>query len=505
MELDARTIAEGTELAADLCIIGAGPAGITVAREFIGLDVNVVVLESGGSELDEQAQELNDGLAIGDPYAGLRSTRHRGIGGAASLWNTRVDGEAARAKYVPLDPWDMAQRPDAPYAGWPFDYTHLEPFYRRAQALCGLGAFVYGAEYWSEPQYPSLPLDGCHLTNRVYQCGLADLFTRVYPHDLRRCGNVVLCQHATVCELAGRRSDKILEAGVASTSGSRFRVRAKVFVLAAGAIENSRMLLLSDLGNRHGWVGRCFMEHPRDHGLTLVPRTPEVFEKIGFYDLHPGRDGIPIAGRIAIDERIIQSQKLPNASITLRPRAKDRRASQASLTARLMTPLRRRPTTRRPALGYGWSGVPDPSARFDAFHVLVNVEQRPHPDNKLVLARKRDRFGVPQVQLEWRWRQEEQADLNRLRVVLGSALESVGEAQIMERLRPDPNAHHHAGTTRMHIDSRWGVVDGDGRVHDTDNVYVTGGSVLPSAGFANPTLTVVALALRLADHLKPGV
>jgi choline dehydrogenase-like flavoprotein len=111
---------------------------------------------------------------------------------------------------------------------------------------------------------------------------------------------------------------------------------------------------------------------------------------------------------------------------------------------------------------------------------------------------------VPQARLHWRWRREEHADLGRLRALLASALEATGLGQVHVRreLTPDPNAHHHAGTTRMHVDPRWGVVDGNGRVHDADNVYVTGASVLPSAGFANPTLTIVALALRLADHLK---
>jgi choline dehydrogenase-like flavoprotein len=333
----------------------------------------------------------------------------------------------------------------------------------------------------------------------VYQCGVGHLFTEAYPHDARRSGNVTLCHHATVCGLERH------EATVSSPSGGRFRVRAAVFVLAGGAIENPRLLLLSELGNRHGWVGRCFMEHPRDHALTLVPRTPELFNEVAFYDAHASREGATVAGRIALDERTIRTERLPNASMTLRPRTKGR-PSSSGLTARLVSRLRGA-STARPDVSYGWSGVRDPASVFDAFHVLVNVEQRPHPENRVVLARRRDHLGVPRVQLQWRWRREEQADLERLRTVLASALEAAGLGRVEVRtgLTPDPNAHHHAGTTRMHADPRWGVVDGDGRVHGADNVYVTGGSVFSTAGFANPTLTIVALALRLADHLKKRI
>jgi len=148
--------------------------------------------------------------------------------------------------------------------------------------------------------------------------------------------------------------------------------------------------------------------------------------------------------------------------------------------------------------------VPNPSEVFDAFQLLVNVEQLPNPENRVVLATTRDPLGVPMVEVHWRWREEEQAHLERLRATLARGIEEagLGRVRIRSGLRPDPNAHHHAGTTRMHSDPRKGAVDTDGRVHGTDNLYATGASVFPTAGFANPTLTIVALALRLADHLK---
>jgi choline dehydrogenase-like flavoprotein len=506
MELDARKIFDGASLEADLCIVGAGPAGIALAREFIGEKVRVLLLESGGPEPEEPIQELNEGAAIGDPYAGLRATRCRAVGGAAHLWNTPVDG-AAGAKYAPFDPCDFSQRSELPLSGWPFDHSYLRPFYVRAQALCGLGPFAYEGEEWPDEKRPCFTLDGERLTTRVYQFGPGSVFTRAHPRAVSGSDNVALCHHATVCGLELTSSGRQVSAAKCSSlSGRRFRVRAKIFVFAAGAVETARLLLLSGggadaLGNRHGWVGRCFMEHLRDYALILVPRSPELFARAAFYDAHAERDTM-VGGRIALTEQAIRREKLPNASITLLPRFKIWPAP-ASAAGRWATRLRRL-AGYNANMGYGWSREPKLERKCDAFQLLVNFEQQPNPENKVVLAAKMDFLGVPQVELHWRWRGEEQEQLERLRAVLASELEAanLGRVEIRAGMKPDPNAHHHAGTTRMHADPRHGVVDADGRVHGTDNLYVAGSSVFATAGFANPTLTIVALALRLADHLR---
>ncbi len=484
---------------------------MVLARELIGHKVEVLVLESGGLESEEYIQELNEGAVIGDPYVGLRQSRHRRAGGTVALWNTPV-GKGVGAKYVPLDPCDFEAREDLPLCGWPFDSSHLEPFYRRSQKICELGPFAYDGEDWADRNHPSFPLDGEHLTTRVYQFGVGRAFSYSLLRDIRRSENISLFHHATVCSLetqaAGRR---INQANVACLDGRQFHVQASIVVLAAGAIENARILLLSRengeeaIGNKNGWVGRCFMEHPRDYALTLVPRSQDLFSQALFYDVHPAQDGTIIGGRIALRADTIKAARLPNASITLFPRVKTR-TSFPGLTTRLLAPLCRF-MKNQPTSGYGWSNTRDLSIAFDAFELLVNIEQRPNPENRIVLAKTKDFLGVPQVELHWCWREQEQADLQRLRRVLASELEAarLGQVQIHSDQRPDPNAHHHAGTTRMHEDPRFGVVDPDGRVHGVDNLYVSGASLFPSAGFANPTLTIVALALRLADHLKRRV
>lgn len=508
MESDARKMSDGTILKVDICIVGAGPAGMVLAREFIGQKVAVLLLESGGLKPEETIQVLNEGAVVGDPYVSLRRSRYRSAGGTVALWNTAV-GRGVGAKYAPLDSCDFEGREDLPLCGWPFGSSYLEPYYKRSQKICGLGPFAYNGEDWADRKRPGFAMDGEHLTTRVYQFGAGRVFSRSLLRDIRRSENISLCHHATVSRLemqaAGRR---VTKANVACFNGKQFQVQASTFVLAAGAIENARILLLSRenggeaVGNKNGWVGRCFMEHPRDYALTLIPHSRDLFSQAVFYDAHPAQDGTIIVGRIALRADTIKTARLPNASITLFPRVKTRK-SFPGLKTRLLAPLRRF-MKNQPASGYGWSRIGDLSLAFDAFQLLVNIEQRPDPENRIVLAKTKDILGVAQVELHWRWREQEQADLQRLRRVLASGLEAagLGQVQIHTAQRPDPNSHHHAGTTRMHEDARFGVVDPDGRVHGVDNLYVSGASVFPSAGFANPTLTIVALALKLADHLK---
>lgn len=145
-----------------------------------------------------------------------------------------------------------------------------------------------------------------------------------------------------------------------------------------------------------------------------------------------------------------------------------------------------------------------PARWLDGFRLVVNLEQRPDPENKIGLSAHRDAFGLPRARLLWRWQNHEQVGLERQRESLAGWIAQSGLGRVVIRTGspPDPNACHHAGTTRMSEDPRDGVVDPDGRVHELENLYVTGGSLFPSAGYANPTLTIVALALRLVDHLR---
>ncbi|HVT39643.1 MAG TPA: GMC family oxidoreductase [Gemmatimonadaceae bacterium] len=487
VELDALTLPDGVQFDADVCIVGAGPAGLALACELARLDATVIILESGGLTPDRDAQELNEGDTLGDAYAGLRATRNRRVGGSTTLWNTPF-GNGVGAKYMPLDAWDFEE--------WPFDLSHVLPFYHRAQVVCGLGTFAYDADAWGDESRPLLNLPRDLLATRVYQLGCESAFSQGSMEPLRG-RNIRLCRHATAVELTMDGARAVRAVHASNPRGNHIRVTPKFVVLAGGAIENARLLLVSGsgersaLGNGSDWVGRGFMEHPRDYSLRLIPRSGDLFRNAAFYDFHAARDGTIVGGRIALEEHAIRTKRIPNASVTLLPRL------------RKLPALARRLTGRGPDGGYGWSRVRRPNLVFDGFRLVVNIEQRPNAENRVVLSRVKDALGVPRPALHWRWCDEEQAGLDRLRECLASWLEEaeVGRLVITPGTRPDPNAHHHAGTTRMHVSPQHGVVDANARVHGVENLYIAGASVFPTAGVANPTLTIVALSLRLADHL----
>jgi choline dehydrogenase-like flavoprotein len=489
MQIDARTVPNGQIVEADLGIVGAGPAGLTLARECAGWGLQVALLESGGLRPDAATQALCGGTTLGDPYAGPLVTRHRQAGGTVHIWNTPIGGKMG-AKYVPLDAIDFTERPWLPLSGWPLALTDLDWYYPRAHGVCGLGPYTYEAADWATPGCAPLPLRTSLLTPRVYQFGDGRVFTQTSLAELARARNVQLYLHATAVELqTDPAGEWVTHARVRCLTGAEFRLRARVFVLATGGIENARLLLLSaraqgGLGNRHDLVGRCFMEHPRDGSCALLPRDPAVFEWLAFYAMHTTPRGT-VMGRWALSEEAMEREHLLNMSVTL-----------------LCRPRGTRPFVKRVLRRFGGGALR--RLRREPLRLLLNLEQAPDPANRIQLGPTLDALGQPRVQVVWHWREADQRNLVRLHSALAGALEDAGLGLFVSTpsASPDPNGHHHLGTTRMHRDPRQGVVDEHSRVHGTANLFVAGSSVFPTGGYANPTLTIVALSLRLADHLK---
>jgi len=500
--IDGRLINSQTVDRARVCIIGAGPAGLTLGRELGLAGIKVVLIESGGVGTRSDAQELNEGTVLGDPYVGLRETRHRQLGGSINVWNTDVRATLG-AKLVPLDPSDFAVRPHHDLPGWPISHADLQPYYRRAHAICGLGRLAYDAESWQTSERRPFDLGGDVLRSKVYQFVSTAHMRRTLFEDPSRANQIRVYANTTVTSLRpGTPTNRVGEANAQTAGGAMLRVAADVFVLAAGAIENARMLLMMLLhsetsglaGSGHRWIGRCFMEHPRDTAMTLVPRNADVVRRAGFYDAFTASDGTTIIGRVAFGDGPPNGD-LPNMSIGLQPVERE--------TGRFRV-LWRRVLHERSGTAYGWSQHGDPAGQVDRFRLLVNLEQRPDPSNRVALGSDRDSLGQLRPALHWRWDPSAQAQLESLRKIIAREFENAGLGEVTWQpgQLPDPNAHHHSGTTRMAADAEHGIVDVEARVFGCDNLYVTGASVMPTAGFANPALTIVALAARLAEHLR---
>lgn len=541
-------------LEADVCIIGSGPAGLTMARELDGHPARVVVIEGGGLEFDAADQALSEGPS-GEPAAPY-SLRRRQFGGTANCWGIEIGDGVEGVRCVPLDEVDFEPRWRMRHGGWPFPRSHLDPFYDRAGRLLHLGPF--DLEHWADAGHPPLDLGDGPVASAMVQFSPRDVFLREVRGQLAASENVRILVHANAVEIESDPGGRFATGVRCATLGHRrFSVKARSFVLAAGGIENPRLLLLSNrqagrgLGNRHDLVGRYFMDHYGVFGGVLFPRDRTIFDRAGLYDIRTvaGAAGM---GMLVLTQDTLRREGLLNTQTYLIPRHRtyhwQRRAhySRRYLQARI---ARRRPAgqpprprgvlenLRRCSLGYlvhaphwlhrkltvgkpffhawwtckgGWSRLPDTSREFSIFEVAQLFEQEPDPENRVLLSDELDRLGCRKIRVRRRLTAYDVASVRRTQQILREefARRGLGRFAIDEDFATpeftsiDDGASHHMGTTRMHDDPRQGVVDADCRVHGIANLYVAGSSVFPTGGHANPTLTIVALALRLSDHLK---
>jgi choline dehydrogenase-like flavoprotein len=542
---DARRLASGEVVDVDVCIVGSGPAGLTVASELAETRARVCVLESGELELDLQKQALSDAENHGTELSNLRNMRRRQFGGNSNAWNIVLrDGDppARGVRYAPLDAYDLEPRAWMPSSGWPISKIELEPYYRRAHRICGLGPYSYDARDWEDAAAPRLSLDEQRVVSGVFRFGPRDAFKQ----RAQQLGdNVRVYLHATALELqlddAGHAVSRVK---VATVPGHHVYVQAKRFVLCLGALENARILLLSNrrhergLGNQHDLVGRYFMDHPLVDAGLFTPHDRTFFERASLYDLRLVR-GEPVMGRLSLAEPLMRQLELLNATAYLYPRPSPRRAAAVHAIGLLKDPISAGELPKqivrnalKVALGLdyvlyaaylqrregqavlhgfgrgGWSKLPGRLDRFESFRVLLQTEQSPEHDNRLWLGEQRDRFGARKLELQWRWSDEDRRRVARTQRTLADALAPHGKlalelaADRLPALSLPAGLAHHMGTTRMHREASHGVVDEHCRVHGVDNLYVGGSSLFPTGGYANPTLTIVALAARLADHLK---
>ena len=236
MIVDARTLPSESRIDVDVCVIGGGPAGITVARALAGRSTRVALLESGGLETDATTQDLARGESVGLPYYSLETARLRCLGGTTAHW-----GGWCR----PLDDGDFTVRPWVPHSGWPFAAAELSSYYEDAHRLCQLAPLSY------DPAAAGLrpPAVIGAVEPRLFRQTPPTHFGKLYGDELRRADDITVYLHATVTALETSSSRRVTEARLAALVGQVLRARASMFVLAAGGLENPRLLLASRLGN----------------------------------------------------------------------------------------------------------------------------------------------------------------------------------------------------------------------------------------------------------------
>jgi choline dehydrogenase-like flavoprotein len=535
MNLDAQLCETGATLHADICIVGAGVAGISLARELMATDLKVCLLESGGTATDTVTQALCAGENIGLPYYPLDTARVRVMGGSSVKWEVPIGGDRIGARLRPLDPIDFEYRDWVPYSGWPFSSSELNPYYNRAQVICGVDPVSFKVEDWEMGEFrPSLSRNSEDVETILYKFGERERFSTEYPKELEGSENTTVLLNASVLGIeTSRAGDEVERIHVGTLSGKRFQVKARTYVLAAGGIETPRLLLLSNrqqsagLGNQHDLVGRFFMEHLHLWAGMVVPDHPNTFATTTMYNDVKAIHGVAVIAKLALTREALRREKLLNQNVQLIPCLREdpfrypRRKIKKASTSRMSLAggvvaaggggFREVITGSRDLALRGIRQIRKKTFGLPkrAVYVLANMtEQIPNPDSRVILGEKLDAFGQRRVQLDWRITAQDINSIRRTQQVLGKALEQAGLGRFFQELLEDEpprkthGGYHHMGTTRMHSDPKQGVVDANCRVHGISNLYIAGPSVFPTGGYANPVLTVVALAVRLSDHLR---
>jgi choline dehydrogenase-like flavoprotein len=514
LHTDARTLQSGTVLEGDICIVGAGAAGISIALELVNSPLKVLLLEGGGFDFDPKMQELYRGEIVGQPYYPLEAAALHYFGGTTGHWAGFCST---------YDGIDFEKRAWVPHSGWPIRRQDLDPFYARAHRVLELGPYKYDAADWknSDAERTALPVDPDIAWTKMWHFS-PTRFGIKYRDAIVNASNVHLYTYANVCEVeANEGLTAVQGVRIRTLESKEYRARARSYILACHTIQNARLLLASNrqartgLGNANDLVGRYFMEHLEMPGGELVLAKPQT-TKTKIYALDFAQR--TPRGELALSAGQQQEHRILNGTASLEPGnpgAQNFSTFQFFDTALLAARRawdkggRKGPSPIAVKRGAA-AGPPQSMPRF--FHLKTRQEQAPNPDSRVTLSAENDALGVPRARLDWRLTELDKRSIRTYYRLLGQEMgrTGTGRVQIRDWLLSDDRTWpsflsggwHHMGTTRMHNDPKQGVVDSDCRVHGLRNLYIAGASVYPTAGAANPTLTLVALALRLADHLK---
>ena len=546
IDLDSSELTELTEY--DICIVGSGPAGATVAAELAESGMRLCVLESGLLTTTRRGDELrhvqSEGIYIKE------YSRERVLGGASTTWA----GLAA-----PLDEIDFEERAWVEDSGWPIAREELLPYWRAAaeryrfpeEGTFGEGGFrALRARGTVQPSWSAI-------TEKVFLApSEPQNFGREQRH-LYEGDSIDAYLDATVIELIGEPDTKRVSAARVKTRGGKtFELRARAFVIATGGLENARILLNSrdrcprGLGNERDQVGRWLMNHPKNyHGILHLA---EPVEDLPYYFgcMYGGFAGY---GGLRHAESVQRERKLLNSYVRFEPLFpwSDSKGVEALVflvkrSAFLMRRFKAKAKGEVVSLR-DYSETGDDSDLQNArktfgewiglclaipldlpkvvrylHHRLLSrakpkitrvrlrnfMEMQPRAHNRVLLGEEKDANGAPRPLVKHDCSALDRRSMIELHRTLAEELERTGFGRLESDLdTADPwpitqDASHHLGTTRMGADPATSVVDTDLRLHGAPNVYLAGGSVFPTSGCANPTFTIVALSIRLARHLR---
>jgi len=535
--LDFKTLDDGTTFDTDLCIVGGGAAGITIAKDFIDQGQRVLLVESGSLDYEDETQALyrgqqkskkrarsiEDGIHYGPT---LHDSRLRYLGGTTNHWGGWT---------TPLTPLDFEKRDWVPHSGWPISLDDLAPFYARARKTCEIGDGPFDQSLWRGQKDQPFAFNDERLVPRFYRFSPPTRFGERYGDELKAAKQIQVLLNANVTELKLNPSATAIEAiEIKSLNGKSGKITAKQVVLACGGIENPRILLLSNsiaatgVGNQNDLVGRFFMDHLLDTtGYVMVTEEPARLERL-FDQFNPGKGGNGVQAALCPSEATQRTKQMLNIGVVLdgawrqpspgvnslyRLMEANERGEDVSFLSKDMQTILSDLDDALPAAIRRLRGKrPKHLPRFTG-----GSEQAPNPQSRVMLSPEKDALGQNQTLLDWRLTDLDKKTYVEMAKSLAAEFGRLGIGRIqapkwLEESSLDffagdfsrrlETARHHSGATRMSDDAKTGVVDKNCKVHGVANLYVAGSSVFPTIGYSSPTYTIVALAHRLADHLK---
>lgn len=507
---DLKDISSESTLTYDICIVGTGPAGISVAKQLLDTDHRIVMLESGGILPEPKYQQLNKGENSGPSFLSLDASRIRCFGGASKLW----------AGYCsPFKSDEFDKKSFIPLSGWPISLDDLKNYYKQAAKMLGISyKKFYSKDYFQDTfngiSFKEFNRDDSFLSGSVFQVSNVKNrdFGEKYKKDFGSSLNTDIIFHSTVTKLNLNSSGKdIQSASVADLNGNKATIKAKIFVLACGALENPRILLASNdhyedgIGNNSGFVGSCFMSHPGIGNVSEIHKTsPEqCISKDKYDDDYIVR--FEMSSRERSKQEVLRHTLSIKSYLDLTNRSTYMSGRVFSEFSKLIENFNFFSSVKKTSCKIGGKY----SSRL--LNLTVGLEQPPRLSNNLRLHTTNDDLGMPKINMHW-------DDISKIEksTVIKSVKTMARELGILDigRIKfkselltgksykiNDP-VNHHIGTTRMSDSPKTGVVDKNCKIFGISNLYVAGSSVFTTSSVVNPTYTIIAMSIRLGEYLK---
>ncbi len=550
MKINTEALNNQEEIVSDVVIVGAGPSGITMADEWRQYGYRVNVLESGSDQPSQAVQQLSSGALSGHLYEPMESTHIRQVGGTANHLILKLTDKQYGYRYTPMEAIDFEERDYIPHSGWPITKSDLDPYYALVHHKCEIGDYDYTAARWNKQNDALLPMPNNKAETSVFMFGPTRKFNHDFPLNVSQSEKVDLYTNATAVELICDDSGQAISAVLVKTfDGKEILFKATYFILAANALQTPRLLLNSrrhpqhpnGIGNQHDNVGRYYMDHCLVPFGNFVPNDLKYINQMRFYDMQ-GVDGASVLGRVLLAEQFKRQHKLLNTAVILFPMSWNQKDLDAMYSLDILKTHFRWHWKEYPkdlgkhlwnvfqgrnrlfraiiekirfgvpilvGLGNGgWSRSNQNEKKYHRLELLALVEQSPRPENRVTLIDEKDALGYPKIQAHYTWADSDIENYKKTITHMGETIEATGLGRCdppespVESVKESYGLHHMMGTTRMSKNPEDGVVDQNCKVHGVDNLFIASSAVFTTGSFVNPTLTNLALGLRVVDHVK---